>query len=442
MASVFKRGKVWYASFKGLSGWQSRAAGTDRGEALRLAGHWENEARCRREGLIDVKADAVKAASQKPIAEHLADYEADLLAKGCTPRHAVMTRNRAAAVLNAASKVATVNDISPAAVNTAVKALAEASDLSMASRSHYLRAMKLFTRWLAREERLFSDPLAFVKIAVNIAKADRRHNRRAMTREEFALLMRFMPSMPARFGMAAADRAMLYRVAVGTGFRAGELASLTATSFAVDGDEPSITVAAGYSKRGKRSGRDDVQPISAELAAALAAWLPSRPTTGAAFNTPGTTHMAEMLRADLQTARRYWLRTGKSKAERKAMYEERTLAAVDAGGHVLDFHALRHTYVSWLVASGASVKVCQTLARHSTPVLTLNVYTHLSLADHRSAVEALATPKPTNDTAALPMLKTGTDDMPVTARAENMHKTTRKYAQKYALSQKRYFLLG
>jgi hypothetical protein len=48
-----------------------------------------------------------------------------------------------------------------------------------------------------------------------------------------------------------------------------------------------------------------------------------------------------------------------------------------------------------VVNSGASVKTCQTLARHSTPVLTIGVYAKKSLHDLAGAVEALPdlTPK-------------------------------------------------
>jgi hypothetical protein len=56
---------------------------------------------------------------------------------------------------------------------------------------------------------------------------------------------------------------------------------------------------------------------------------------------------------------------------------------------VIDFYATRVSYISNLVASGASVKTCQTLARHSTPVLTIGVYAKASLHDIRGAVEAL-----------------------------------------------------
>lgn len=47
----------------------------------------------------------------------------------------------------------------------------------------------------------------------------------------------------------------------------------------------------------------------------------------------------------------------------------------------MDFHTtphlLRHTYISELILAGASVKVAQYLAGHSSPVETLKIYTHL-----------------------------------------------------------------
>ena len=59
---------------------------------------------------------------------------------------------------------------------------------------------------------------------------------------------------------------------------------------------------------------------------------------------------------------------------------------------VCDFHSLRRVYISNLVASGASVKVCQVLARHSTPSLTIGVYAKESVHDIRGAVEVLPDP--------------------------------------------------
>ena len=62
---------------------------------------------------------------------------------------------------------------------------------------------------------------------------------------------------------------------------------------------------------------------------------------------------------------------------------------------IVDFHALRGTYISHLVSSGASVKTCQTLARHSSPVLTIGIYAKASLHDIAGAVESLPDLTPT-----------------------------------------------
>ena len=63
--------------------------------------------------------------------------------------------------------------------------------------------------------------------------------------------------------------------------------------------------------------------------------------------------------------------------------------AYEIGDGVVDFHALRATYVSHLVSSGAPVKTCQVLARHSTPSLTIGIDAKASPHDVRAAVEAL-----------------------------------------------------
>ena len=73
---------------------------------------------------------------------------------------------------------------------------------------------------------------------------------------------------------------MLYHLALGTGFRAAEIASLTRESFALDTDPPTVTVKAGYSK----NRRGSVQPIRRDLAETLRAWLATRQLGAAFFN--------------------------------------------------------------------------------------------------------------------------------------------------------------
>jgi len=58
-------------------------------------------------------------------------------------------------------------------------------------------------------------------------------------------------------------------------------------------------------------------------------------------------------------------------------------------GRVLDFHAIRHTFISGIVAGNASVKVAQELTRHSTARLTVDRYSHVGTQEKIAALEAL-----------------------------------------------------
>ena len=84
------------------------------------------------------------------------------------------------------------------------------------------------------------------------------------------------------------------------------------------------------------------------------------------------------------------------------------LAYKNAAGEVADFHSIRHTYISGIVASGASVKVAQTLARHSTPTLTIGRYAHARLHDLQGALDGLPDQSPTIEPGVL--RATGTDN--------------------------------
>ena len=78
-----------------------------------------------------------------------------------------------------------------------------------------------------------------------------------------------------------------------------------------------------------------------------------------------------------------------------------------------DFHALRHTYISRIVRSGATAKAAQALARHSTVTLTLGRYAHVGLYDLAAAVNDLPAivPPSSRSNASVGVLRaTGTND--------------------------------
>jgi len=61
----------------------------------------------------------------------------------------------------------------------------------------------------------------------------------------------------------------------------------------------------------------------------------------------------------------------------------------DASDRVVDFHALRHTFITRLARSGIAPALAKSLARHSTITLTMNHYTHTFIEDERSALARL-----------------------------------------------------
>ncbi len=153
--------------------------------------------------------------------------------------------------------------------------------------------------------------------------------------------------------LAGPDRTMLYRLALGTGLRASELRSLTPASFDLETDHATVIVAAAYSKRR----REDTQPLRSDLADLIRGWLAVRPRGERLFATmPENT--ARMLRSDLEAARAAWIADAKdNEVERQRREKSDFLCYRNAAGEVADFHSTRHTYISGIVAGGASVKV-------------------------------------------------------------------------------------
>jgi integrase len=88
----------------------------------------------------------------------------------------------------------------------------------------YLTAMKGFTRWLARDRRI-ADPLSH--LCNQNADVDVRRERRALRPEAFGEFIRATAEGAPFRGLSGSDRLVLYTLAANTGFRAGELASLT-----------------------------------------------------------------------------------------------------------------------------------------------------------------------------------------------------------------------
>ena len=207
-------------------------------------------------GLIDPKDLAMREHDARPLADHVRDWHAFLLAKESTRQHADLSRNRVARVIELA-KVDRISLLARPRSRPPSRRSATPG-VSLRSIHHYTRAVKAFSRWLWRDGRAREDTLAH--LTTQNPDADRRRVRRALDADELRRIHRCRRTRPRGLEGSGPDRAMLYRLAMATGFRANELRTLTPEAFDLDGDPPTVTVKAAYSKRR----RNDVQPIQPE----------------------------------------------------------------------------------------------------------------------------------------------------------------------------------
>jgi integrase/recombinase XerC len=363
MASFRKKGCFWYYRYTDEAGVKRERKGHwDLATTKGMAASKESEISKIRAGYVDAKTLGYDAHERTPWSDHLADFQKSLLAKGGSQKHAQVTTYRARRVFELA-KITRMSELSLSKAQESLRLLRD-EGFNQETLNHYIRAVKAFARWLWKDGRTREHLLAH--LATSSSEGDRRYVRRALTPEEAARLVNAAEAGPVVMGMSAEDRAMLYLLAFGSGFRANkELRPLTPERFNLDSDPPTVTVKAAYTK----NKREAVQPISRALADRLRPWLARKPARKPVF-AGMTERTAEMLRVDLEAA--------------GVPYE------TDSG--VVDFHASRVSYITNLVAFGASVKTCQTLARHSTPSLTIGRYAKTTPGEIKGAVESLPNP--------------------------------------------------
>ncbi|HEY2157444.1 MAG TPA: tyrosine-type recombinase/integrase [Isosphaeraceae bacterium] len=386
MASLRKRGTVWYYRFVDADGVSRERKGCpDRRETESMAVSAEAEASKVRAGFIDRKDLGYRGNEARPVSDHLDEWHNDMRARGKTLGHADQYRERAgklvalvrgaklaeiepgrgreasergAVALENILKSARLSDLTSERIQSALATLRDAGKANQTA-NHYRAALRAFVRWAGDRGRLRHNPMRGVS-GFN-AEEDVRHVRRSLTDDELARLVGAAERGPEHYGMPGPLRAMAYRIAAGTGFRVAELRALTPESFRLDGPEPTVFLKAGSTK----NRRPAEQPLPLTLGRDLDLWLRAKPAGSCVF--PLHHETAKAIRRDLESA--------------GVPYE------TDEG--VADFHSLRAYYISALVRSGATIKEVQTLARHAKPQTTLNHYAKVSLRDLRGAVDSL-----------------------------------------------------
>ena len=248
-------------------------------------------------------------------------------------------------------------------VEIAVSDIRKEKDLGPKTYNHYLQAIDSFGNWFCSTRRTGSNP--FRGIERMNTETDIRHKRRALTHSEMMEMVKSARESNKSIQCYDGEtRARIYILAYLTGLRRKELASLTPESFKLEEKNPTVTVEAACSKHR----RLDVLPLHPELVVLLKVWLQEVDSGDPLF--PKLAN------------RRTWLMVKKDL--------ERVGIAYENEEGIADFHAAgRHSHITELLRSGASLVEAKELARHSDVRMTMK-YTHIGLEEQAKAVAKIS----------------------------------------------------
>jgi site-specific recombinase XerC len=364
MASVFKRGRdkgkrraFWYVSYtdhKGIR--RTRKGFTDKLLTEQLGAKLENEAMLRERGLIDPEDERLAQQRAFPISGHLVAFEKSLAPN--TEKYIKQLMSRVRRLIEECG-FDVAGDIDPETVTTTLQDMREDEGFGHRTYNHYVQALNTFCNWLVKSRRLPGNPVVSVERLNN--DVDIRHPRRALSPDEVRKLVESAQNSEESIQEFSGEvRARIYMISFMTGLRRKEIASLTPQSFDLDADPPTVTIKATVSKHRKK----DVLPLHPELVTMVREWIDGIAPDQLLFE-----HLER---------RRTWLMVRKDL--------ERVGIPYKTEEGIADFHAAgRHSHVTELLRSGASLPEARELARHAD-VRTTMKYTHIGMDDRAKAL--------------------------------------------------------
>jgi integrase/recombinase XerD len=230
--------------------------------------------------------------------------------------------------------------------------------------ANYAEALTAFCDWCVQRGYLAFDPLRSLKTFDTTPRTQRR----AMTAEEITSLLR----------TCAAHRRLLLETAFLSGLRANELRNLTTDH--LDRDQFGLRLDAAWTKNRKPG----FQPLSASLVERLAAFAHSGEPCRLYERFYGRKTVKELPPAQPLL----YVPSHPARELDKDLLAAGIPKSTPAGK--LDFHACRVAYINLVIESGVNIKEAQTLARHATPQLTMNVYGRVREERLAQAVEKMA----------------------------------------------------
>jgi integrase len=313
--------------------------------ANKLAQKFIEEKQQEAAGVIEPKL--VRDAAQRPLLEHLKEYEADLIKRGRAGRGGRGVRLLKGRIV----RLMKHRRWKFAGNVTADSFIAWRNQKKAAARTlnHFLQGMISFLNWMERAGRIKSNPLKFV------GKVDERGQkkrvRRAFTDEELRKVIE-----------GSGPRGIIYFTAARTGLRQEELRQLQWGDVRLEAQIPQIIVRTETAKNKKQ------EPVCLvpEIVEALKVHRPAHwSLLDSVF--PNGIPRASRLRVD---------------AERVGV------AYQDEQGRYADFHALRYTWATFLRKHGIADNFAREQMRHQT-VRQTDGYTDVSQLPIYDAIKNL-----------------------------------------------------
>ncbi len=352
---VDARGQIKTKTLKGI---------TSEKIAKAILGKIEHNTALERTGFVDPSEAKVQREGRRAIKEQIDGWQKHIEAADRSDSYAEVMSNLVRRVLKLA-RVCCLLDIVPGDIKHAIGKMPRErgeGDVSARQKNKALRACKMFCEQMRRDGKLRTNILA--DVTGWDERTDKRHQHVA-----------FEPELAERV-IAAADasketverltgpqRAMLYRVCAGTGFRKGTCRRLRVRDLKLTSPTPFIKVLATNVKNKVEAD----QPISHALARQLAKYVKRLGENQRLFPFTANDNTAEMMRHDFASIG----------------------VDYDMGdGYFRDFHSWRNTFGTEAGKATGNIKEVQMLMGHSTPVLTAR-YMRPTLHDVRRVVEAL-----------------------------------------------------
>jgi len=278
-----------------------------------------------REAAGIVEAKPMRDAAQRPLLEHLNDYEADLVTRGRAGRG-----GRGARLLKARNVrlmkecgwkfAAQISADSFVAWRKRHKAAAR-------TQNHYLQGMISFLNWMERGGRIKANPLKFVQKVDE--RGQKKRVRRAFTDEELRKLIE-----------GSGPRGIIYFTAARTGLRQEELRQLQWGDVRLEVQIPQIIVRAETAKNKKQ------EPV---------------------YLVPEIVEVLKVHRPMYRSPSDLVFPNGIPRASRLKVDAERVgVAYKDEQGRYGDFHALRYTWATFMRKNGIADNFARKQMRHQT----------------------------------------------------------------------------